>query len=325
MPTKDYDAAATRTLETIDTSPTIHPTNKRLIREFHRDLLLDGISAARRQKVTAHLNIVAEHIGQNRFDRLERRDITDLIEWIHNRDIMSSTVSDYKQIIKQFYKWQNNGEEPEQTAWIRRDAASYHHILPRHLLTPQDISRLIDACVNDRDRAFIALLWETGARIGEVIDLRYGDIEDDSIGKRVVVMGKTGSRRLPLIESSPYIVQWLMTHPAPGTEAPLWCKIEQGTSDDQIGYNYIRLRLLMRAQKRADIEKPVNPHHFRHSRATHLANWLTEAQLCEWFGWVQGSKIPARYVHLSGRDIDNAYRALFDEQAYNSLPQPNRR
>jgi hypothetical protein len=32
----------------------------------------------------------------------------------------------------------------------------------------------------------------------------------------------------------------------------------------------------------------VNPHHFRHSRATQLANWLTEAQLCAWFGWVQG-------------------------------------
>lgn len=29
--------------------------------------------------------------------------------------------------------------------------------------------------------------------------------------------------------------------------------------------------------------------------------------MCEWFGWVQGSDIPARYVHLSGRDIDKAY------------------
>jgi hypothetical protein len=34
---------------------------------------------------------------------------------------------------------------------------------------------------------------------------------------------------------------------------------------------------------------------------------LKEAQLCKWFGWVQGSNVPARYVHLSGRDIDNAY------------------
>lgn len=41
-----------------------------------------------------------------------------------------------------------------------------------------------------------------------------------------------------------------------------------------------------------------------------MANRFTEAQLCEWFGWVQGSKQPAKYVHLSGRDIDNAYDKL---------------
>jgi hypothetical protein len=37
---------------------------------------------------------------------------------------------------------------------------------------------------------------------------------------------------------------------------------------------------------------------------------MTEAQLCEWFGWSQSSDVPAKYVHLSGRDIDNAYKSL---------------
>ena len=48
----------------------------------------------------------------------------------------------------------------------------------------------------------------------------------------------------------------------------------------------------------------MNPHAFRHARATHLANLLTEAQLKEMFGWTQDSKVAARYVHLSGRDVD---------------------
>jgi hypothetical protein len=39
---------------------------------------------------------------------------------------------------------------------------------------------------------------------------------------------------------------------------------------------------------------------------------MTEAELCEWFGWVQGSDVPAKYVHLSGRDIDNKYDAMHD-------------
>jgi len=321
MPTVDFDAQVARILESIDQSSEIHPANKRLIRQFHRDLLLDGISAARRQKLTSHLKIIALHLGQSRFDELDRDDIVELVEWIHSRGSAPSTVSDYKQVVKQFYKWHNGGEEPESTKWIRRGPATFRQILPRNLLSPDDVSRLIDACLNDRDRAFIALLWETGARIGELIDLRVGDIEDDGMGKHVVVMGKTGARRLPLVESRPYLEQWLQSHPSPSPQSPLWCKLEQGSPDEQIGYNYIRLRLLERARQRAGIDKPVNPHHFRHSRATHLANWLTEAQLCEWFGWVQGSKVPARYVHLSGRDIDNAYLALFSNQQFNHLPQ----
>ncbi|KXA90543.1 hypothetical protein AKJ40_01415 [candidate division MSBL1 archaeon SCGC-AAA259M10] len=51
--------------------------------------------------------------------------------------------------------------------------------------------------------------------------------------------------------------------------------------------------MLNRVAEKADIDKPVNPHHFRHSRATFLANRLTESQMCEWFGWVQGSDRPS--------------------------------
>jgi hypothetical protein len=43
---------------------------------------------------------------------------------------------------------------------------------------------------------------------------------------------------------------------------------------------------------------------FRHSQASVLADDLTEAQMNEYLGWKQGSKMPAIYVHLSGRNVD---------------------
>lgn len=69
-------------------------------------------------------------------------------------------------------------------------------------------------------------------------------------------------------------------------------------------------KMLRRIAEKAGIKKAVNPHNFRHSRATFLANHLTEAQLDEVFGWVQGSRIPGRYVHLSGRDVDKVLLKL---------------
>ncbi|MFB6185313.1 MAG: hypothetical protein ABEI86_00395, partial [Halobacteriaceae archaeon] len=92
---------------------------------------------------------------------------------------------------------------------------------------------------------------------------------------------------------------------------------------ERVGYNYIRLKILRKTAEKADIDKPVNPHQYRHSRASNLANEITEAQLCEWFGWVQGSEIPSKYVHLSGRDIDNTYdqlHGLYDPEEEEDKP-----
>ena len=64
--------------------------------------------------------------------------------------------------------------------------------------------------------------------------------------------------------------------------------------------------MLKIAAIRAGIKKRIYPHLFRHSRASYYANRLTEQQLKVFFGWTGDSKMAATYVHLSGRDIDNA-------------------
>ncbi|MEA3378864.1 MAG: hypothetical protein U9Q69_04460 [Nanoarchaeota archaeon] len=45
--------------------------------------------------------------------------------------------------------------------------------------------------------------------------------------------------------------------------------------------------------KEAGVDKKHNPHTFRHSRASYLANYLTEFQMNQYFGWVQGSDMPS--------------------------------
>lgn len=311
MPTVDFEARVNTTMDSIRDSDEIHPDNKELIREFKRDLKLDGLSDGWLQKLTSHLKVIAEHLGDTRIEDMGKEDIKDLVEWAQSRDVSDATVNAYKQVIKRFWQWMHDlpsGEHPESVAWINTTPKNGSNgKLPKDLLTREDIDALKDGCRNTRDRAFIAMLYETGARIGELIDLTVGDIEDHDHGRKVVIDGKTGQRRLPLLEATPAINKWLNDHPEPEKDTPLWCKLR---SPEQLSYHYIRQKLLVRAKERADIEKPVNPHHFRHSRATHLANEFKEAQLCEWFGWVQGSDVPAKYVHLSGRDIDNAYNQL---------------
>lgn len=306
----DFEDRLAETVGRIEDSEDIHPANKDFLTDYKRDRKLDGIKAPTIERDLSALKVQAEWLD-GPFDEMDTDDVKDLVEYIHTRYDNDYTRSIHKRALRNVFGWMNGGEHPEETEWIQTYVSKGNGKLPEGLLTKDDVKAQIEAAYNERDKAFIAMLYETGARIGELIDLTVGAIEDRKNGKKVVIDGKTGARRLPLVESVPYINKWLNNHPNPVDKAPLWCKIQQGSPDDQLGYRYIREKILKKTMEKAGIEKDSNPHHYRHSRASHLANHMTEAQLCQWFGWVQGSDVPAKYVHLSGRDIDNAYDAMF--------------
>jgi site-specific recombinase XerD len=310
MPVDDFEAKVEATLENIHASEEIHPRNKNLLEDYKRDQVLNGLSNATIARNLGRLKVLAENPAEEPFDSMDKDGVKGLVEWVHRQEYTDSTVETYKSVVRSFWTWlkgDESGKPPEEVAWIQTKNSQSNGKLPKDLLTKAEVRTQIEAAHNPRDKALIAMLYETGARIGELIDLTVGDIEDRDHGKKVVLDGKTGARRVPLVESVPYLNKWLNSHPGPIKEAPLWCKLQQGGPDDQLGYRYILEKILKKTMEEAEIDKPANPHHYRHSRASHLATEFTEAELCEWFGWVQGSDVPARYVHLSGRDLDNSY------------------
>ncbi|MHA2266013.1 MAG: tyrosine-type recombinase/integrase, partial [Candidatus Thorarchaeota archaeon] len=152
----------------------------------------------------------------------------------------------------------------------------------------------------------VAVLWESGCRIGELLNLRIRHVSFEENLTRITVHGKTGARRVPLIDSTPYLAEWLENHPMRDKRgSPLWVGIGTVGRDRRLEYAALR-KMLQNMARKAKIGKKVNPHNFRHSRATMLANHLTEAQMNQYFGWVTGSDMPSTYVHLSGRDVDDA-------------------
>ncbi len=175
------------------------------------------------------------------------------------------------------------------------------------MLTESEVLSLIENAENFRDKAIVALLWDIGARIGEIGTLNLKHIKFDEHGAIVNVKGKTGYRRVRAVWSVEYLKAWLEVHPQKyNLEARLWVTVDsEEDSLKPLKYDAIRMQL-KRIAKKSKINKRIHPHLFRHSRCTYMANYLTEAQMNEYFGWVQGSGMPSVYVHLSGRDIDDA-------------------
>jgi len=154
------------------------------------------------------------------------------------------------------------------------------------------------------------MVWESGCRVGELLTMLIKNVAFEDNITRILVQGKTGMRRIPLIDSTPYLAEWIENHPFKDKpNAPLWVGIGNIGRNKPLDYAAFRKMLKVTAEK-AGIKKKVNPHNFRHSRATLLSKNITEAQMNQYFGWVQGSDIPATYVHLSGRDVDDAILKL---------------
>ncbi|MEM0003292.1 MAG: site-specific integrase [Thermoproteota archaeon] len=158
--------------------------------------------------------------------------------------------------------------------------------------------------MNYRDKALIMALYESGARAGEFLPLKIKNVEFNDIGCKITLHGKTGSRKIPLIHSTPLIKAWLENHPGKDNpEAYLWCGLGYANKGEMLSHQALK-KILVECAQRAGIRKKVYPHLFRHSRATELAKKMTEAEMCQFFGWTLASKMPAVYVHLSGRDLD---------------------
>ena len=290
-----------------DKMNSVSKENKELIEKFACDCYADGLTKNRVDKYRGYLLHLAAVLEKNLIDAT-KEDLKRLVAAIECSDYMDWTKHDYKVTLKKFWKWlrQTDDTYPEEVRWIRTTLKKASVKLPEDLLTQEDVRKLIENAVNMRDKALISVLYESGCRIGEILSMRIKDVLLEEPTCAIRVSGKKGSRRILLVNSTPYLSNWI-SHCANKNdpEAFLWASIGTKNRDKVLKYNSVR-EMLKSVAKKAGIKKKVNPHLFRHSRATYLANRLTEAQMCEYLGWVQGSGMPRVYVHLSGRDVDNA-------------------
>jgi site-specific recombinase XerD len=308
----NYERTLNRLLEKIRSSSLDRKSKTQLL-EFYHECLAQGLSFARIIKYLDTLERIGRALGKP-FEKAAKSDILEFVRKIEQKDWSEWTKHDYKTILKIFFRWLRKSEEyPEEVRWIKTRPKN-NNVLPEELLTEDEVKKMAERTLTLRDKAFILVLYETGCRIGEILSLKLRNVEQDCYGAVLIVNGKTGSRRIRIIASAPALSSWISNHPLrENPDAPLWITLGTNSRYSLLTYR-TACDLLKKAAEKAGIKKRVYPHLFRHSRATHLANHLTEAQMKQYFGWVQSSKMAATYVHLSGRDIDNAILKMYGFQ-----------
>lgn len=144
-----------------------------------------------------------------------------------------------------------------------------------------------------------------------MLTLSNKDILIDTKGAILILRGKTGDRRVRIIAYVSLLQQWLDIHPLKDqNEFPLWISEATNYKNQQLGLRGAEKIIKKTMEKARILNKQPRLYILRHSRATHLAKYLTEAQMCTIFGWRLGTKVVRNYIHLSGKDVDNVLISL---------------
>ena len=284
--------------------------NLLLIKKFLRKVKSEGKTLATQKTDCSGLTIFSSFFDKD-FNNLDEEDIYCFFDYLEDHSFIrggktckysGSSIYTHKSVLRKFLQFIN---KPELASTIKGRNPSTKK-LPEDLLTKSEIEQMLNATLTPRDSALLSTLYESGARKGELSSVRLKHVTFDNNGAVIILPeGKTGPRRIRLVYSASYLNTWVNLH--------------HPTRENKDSFLFVSLRApfprlsnaglyhqLQRVAERAGVTKRVNPHSFRHARATELAKALSDQQLKSFLGWTEGSCMASVYVHLSGKDIDDA-------------------
>ncbi len=236
---------------------------------------------------------------------LEPKSISGFLEWLQRKRGSSARTRNQRlAALKSFVRYVAT-VAPEHLELCRRvremRPARVDHKEIQYL-TEDEVVQLIAAIdvsapAGIRDRALLLLLYNTGARVQELVDLNVGDIHDDAI-PFVRLLGKGRKQRTcPLWSRTVAAVRRMLADRHHIDESQPLFLGARGQRLSRSGVAY----LLRRAKEHSGIQlqraKRLSPHVIRHTTAMHLlqsgvdittiAAWLGHAQLATTHGYVE--------------------------------------
>ncbi|MGD1836408.1 MAG: tyrosine-type recombinase/integrase [Nitrososphaeraceae archaeon] len=290
-----------------------------------------------KKDILDHLNSFRKHNQNDAAGNNNNDNNNDNESWI-------GTYNFRQMIFNKFFCWLYNPDEPDPTKREKPDCMKGIKKLPRkqktsynsgHIWDQRENAIFLKYCPLTRDRCYHAMSMDTSARPHELLGLRIKDLEFkvSEDGKQFAMVriknGKTGPRTVPLIDSLPYVKEWIQHDHPYGSNPDSWLFVSTGnnygsklTYEGLVNrYEYYKNKyfpsLLLSLLKSSDKEdnkkipdadksiiknlltKPFNPYILRHSSLTEKSTILTEAVLRSHAGWTSDSSMPRVYIHLN--------------------------
>lgn len=184
-----------------------------------------------------------------------------LAEYQKNSQCTNVTIDNIRRNISSFFSWLE-----EEDYILKSPMKRIHKIktktVVKNVISDEGIEKLRDSCTEIRDLAIIDLLYSTGIRVGELVNLNIDDI--DLEGRECVVYGKGDKERRVYFDAKAKVHLKEYIERRDDSNSALFVTLDAPHDRLKISGVEIRLRQLGR---QLDLER-IHPHKFRRTMAT---------------------------------------------------------
>ncbi len=348
--TRDVEGMLARATERFMARQDVSEQNKHLVRTFLREAALGKtvvgrakkqIGPDRRHLYLMQLTIFMDYLGRD-LDKVVMEDMERFVEALDGGKIKSRRATcaggdrvvrdqplspryraDIKITLRKFYRWLwgENRRTPELVDWFDTS----YEVKDVAALSEEDVRKMLDYCTSLEQRALIQVLFDSGLRIGELVNIRLRHV-----WRRTVVpndpstncfflrvpFSKTLRRTivLPMRDSTRLLELWLEKHPARPLVRPDGSMDADDLSVQLFPFQAEGIRQAVRRVGRRALGRRVYPHLLRHTSATYWCNKIGHYKLAKRFGWTMVSKMPQRYIDRSGVDEEQVANIYFAQE-----------
>lgn len=234
---------------------------------------------------------------------------TDLKDFIFNLNKTEKTKAHYLTVLNSFYNFLID----ESKLTTNPCEAIKQPKLPKKLpnyLTIEEVDKLLDLRLNTplayRNKAMLELLYSTGIRITELVELKLNNI--DFTDELIRVMGKGSKERIiPLGEEA---IKYLKLYVNQYRNLILKTKTSNYLFINNFGNKMTRqgfFKILKKECENQGINKNISPHTLRHSFATHMLNNGADLRIIQELLGHSDISTTQIYTHISKEKIKKDY------------------
>lgn len=239
-------------------------------------------------------------------DKVTENDIRDYLEFLNMKKESSSSIRRKISSFKSFYKflYLNDFIDKKDYPMARIGYPKQEKKLPKFIYY-NDLLEILEESSKDsdgiRDKLIIEMLYATGVRVSELVNIKYSDIDYNN--RRIRVSGKGNKERIVYFGeyALDQLNEYTSTHKK-NDEGYVFINSKGGQLTDR-GVRYIIDNIM----KRLSVKVHVTPHVLRHTFATDMLNNGCDIKIVQELLGHSSLRTTEVYTHVTNERLKEVY------------------